>query len=140
MLKLKSIISLNNYGTIVWPSVAQNISLFLGGRFTKQQIYWSARYRNTFFKTIDKYFFGARFSAQNIQYKASHWRYGRFFAPEWKGMNIISTTSLLGNISDIKLVTLIKSLKASGKIIVGSISTDRKIRHLCFIKLSLSFN
>ena len=52
MLKLKSIISLNNYGTIVWPSVAQNISLFLGGRFTKQQIYWSARYRNTFLKQL----------------------------------------------------------------------------------------
>ena len=89
----QNLIKSNKIGTVIWLSVSQLVSLFLGSRFTERQIYWSARYRNQLFDTVDKYFFGARESKKIIQYNGVSWCYGRFHVTNGKAL--ISSSQLL---------------------------------------------
>lgn len=129
LLKLKEIIDQYSFGTLVWPSVSQNISLYLGSRFTKQQIYWSARYRNSLFDTVDKYFFGARYSKQSVQYNGVSWDYGRFFVAEWQKLSIIDSSTNITNASDKMLKNFIQRKISQGFVICATISSDRKIKN-----------
>ena len=115
-------------GSIIWPSVAQNVSLYLGSRFAKQQIFWSARYRNRLFDTVDKYFFGARPTRQSIQYNGVSWKYGRFFVAEWEGMEIQTTSSTITHQSDQNWINFIRRKKTQGWTICATISSERKMQ------------
>lgn len=127
MVALKKIISENSFGTIIWPSVAQNVSLFMGSRFAKCQIYWSARYKNQLFDTVDKYFFGARSSRQNIAYNGVQWGHGRFHVCEWNKVNIISPKSTLFAKSDRDWEAFIRRKINMNFLICGTISSGRKM-------------
>ena len=127
MRALKNIISEKSFGTVIWPSVAQNVSLFLGSRFARRQIYWSARYKNQLFDTVDKYFFGARSSKQNIIYNGVHWGHGRFHVCEWKQFDIVSYKSTLLAKSDQDWETFIRRKINMDFLICGTISSSRKM-------------
>ncbi|MCP9890253.1 hypothetical protein KBY57_04135 [Cyanobium sp. Aljojuca 7D2] len=139
LILLKKLIAKESIGTIIWPSVAQNVSLFLGSRFAKQQVFWSARYRNKLFDTVDKYFFGARPKKQCIQYNGVSWKYGRFFVAEWKGMEIQNSSSKTRDSLDQNWIGFIRRKKSQGWIICATISSERKMQdprfHECILRL-----
>lgn len=128
LISLRKLVIKENIGSIIWPSVAQNVSLYLGSRFAKQQIFWSARYRNRLFDTVDKYFFGARPTRQSIQYNGVSWKYGRFFVAEWKGMEIQTTSSTITHQSDQNWINFIRRKKTQGWTICATISSERKMQ------------
>ena len=132
LLMLHEIIKKYHFGTIIWPSVSQNISLYLGSRFTKQQIYWSARYRNSLFDTVDKYFFGSRFCSQSVQYNGVSWGYGRFFVAEWDKLNIINASTSVISASDKMWKSFIQRKISNGFILCATISSDRKMQNSDF--------
>ncbi|KZR73691.1 hypothetical protein [Prochlorococcus marinus] len=138
MLSLKKIISQYCIGTIIWPSVAQHVSLYLGSRFTDQQILWSARYRNHLFDSIDKYFFGARQVPQSINYNGCEWRYGKFYVAEWKDMNVINTETVVDSLKDSQLMQFLERKKSQGFVLAATISTGRKMKSRAFQELILS--
>ncbi|MDA9739814.1 hypothetical protein N9U66_00305 [Synechococcus sp. AH-736-M20] len=128
MRSYQNLIKSHEFGTVIWLSVSQTVSLFLGSRFTERQIYWSARYRNQLFNTVDKYFFGARESKKTIQYNGVSWCYGRFHVGEWKGLNLVDLTTKFSDKSDLNWVNFIKRKKSQGFIVAATISTERKLQ------------
>jgi len=137
MKHLCKIIHENQIYTLIWPSVSQTVSLFLGSRLAPQQIYWSARYRNHLFDTVDKYFFGARSSVKNIQYGGVTWCYGRFFVAEWRNLDIVNSDTTLTNESDINWQQFFKRKKSQGFMLSATISSDRKMQCKSFHKVIL---
>jgi len=127
LCRITAIIDEQKIGTTIWPSVSQNVSLYLGSRFAKQQIYWSARYRNRLYDTVDKYFFGARAEVTQVQYNGVSWRYGRFSVREWHGMSIVDGQSECLLSSDLKWSNFIQRKKAQGWIICATVSSERKV-------------
>lgn len=127
MCSVRKIIQEKKIGTIIWPSVPQNISLFLGSRFASQQVYWSSRYRNSLFGTVDKYFFGARSERKKIYYNGYPWHYGRFYVAEWDSMNIKKSHHPVTSQSDKYWEAFIARKRAQGYQICGTISTARKM-------------
>lgn len=127
LLNLQKIITKYQIGTLIWPSVAQTSSLYLGARFTRQQIYWSSRYRNPLFSTVDKYFFGARSCKSEILYNGYPWCYGRFYVAEWHKMVIQQPHDKLNGKSDLMWKRFIDRKKEQGHTIFATISTSRKL-------------
>ena len=127
MISLKTIIQKKLISTIIWPSASQNLSLFLGSRFASRQIYWSARYKNLLFQSVDKYFFGASSSRQNILYNGANWAHGRFYVSEWNKLKIITPKSSLKVKSDLTWEKFIKRKVSQGFVVAGTISSSRKM-------------
>lgn len=132
MVSLTKIIQKKLISTIVWPSVSQNLSLFLGSRFAHRQIYWSARYRNQLFHSVDKYLFGATSSKQNFLYNGVDWGHGRFYVSEWNKLKIITHKSSLAAKSDQVWEKFIKRKVAQGYVVAATISSSRKMRNSDF--------
>ena len=126
LLKLQKIINNFQIGTLIWPSVAQTSSLYLGARFVRQQIYWSSRYRNPLFSAVDKYFFGARSCKSEIFYNGYPWCYGRFYVAEWHKMVIQQPQDKLNGKSDLMWKRFIDRKKDQGYTIFGTVSTQVK--------------
>ena len=127
LLNLQKIIINYHIGTLIWPSVAQTSSLYLGARFARQQIYWSSRYRNPLFSAVDKYFFGARICKSEILYNGHHWCYGRFYVAEWHRMVIQHPHDQIIGKSDLLWKRFIDRKKEQGYTIFGTVSTSRKL-------------
>lgn len=132
LVHLQKIITNHQIGTLIWPSVSQTCSLYLGARFVRQQIYWSSRYRNPLFSTVDKYFFGARSSKCEILYNGQFWYYGRFYVAEWHKMVIQQPQDKLICKSDLMLKRFIDRKKKQGYTILATVSTFRKLRDPSF--------
>ena len=134
--KYQKLIKNHQIGTVIWLSAPVTISLFLGSRFVKNQIYWSARYRNHLFSTVDKYFFGARGSKKTINYNGVPWCYGRFHAGEWKGLTLVKPSDKCIHESDLAWIKFLERKKSQGFTIAATVSTDRKLQSLEFIEVS----
>ena len=119
-------------GTLIWLSVSQDLSLYMGSRIANQQIYWSARYRNNLMNSIDKYFFGAREKAVKIQYNGEEWCYGRFLVAEWKGQSVVKSGNKCTDIIDQRWHSFIMRKKKMGFKIIGTISNSRKMQSTDF--------
>ena len=67
-----------NLDHVSWVACVQNISLYMGSRFAKQQSYWSMKYHSIIMSSLDKYA-GLGFGGDCFEFDDIQWFRGRAF-------------------------------------------------------------
>lgn len=128
LIRLREFIVHHSIQTIVWPSVFQDFSLYMGIRNSAQQIFWSAKYRIQILpETIDQYFYGG-FSKHSKYYRGVPWNYGRFDKTPWKFLTRESLCMNNLSLSDgpPASASAIYQLRNKYDTLLGSVCTEEK--------------
>ena len=131
LYRLREYIYCSGVRTIIWPSVFQDHSLYMGVRHAEQQIFWSAKHRiQVLPRTIDQYFFGG-FSKHSEIFRGVEWKYGRSDLTSWRGLKRLNIEhSALSN--DSLIPSNLKSIKNNFQFILGSCCVEEKYTSAAF--------
>ena len=125
LYRLREMIHSSGIKTIIWPSVFQDHSLYMGIRHAEQQIFWSAKHRiQVLPSTIDQYFFGG-FSKHVELYRGVEWKYGRYDLTPWYGLKRLHASE--PSITDSNLDSLdLRRIKSNFRFLLGSCCVEQK--------------